>query len=82
MGADLPPRPAGPDPDRNQRHLLHTLREFETFYNEHRPHRGISNARPYTPLPSPITDPDQIEELHVRRHQRLGGILNQYRHAA
>jgi hypothetical protein len=24
----------------NQRHLLHTLREFEAFYNEHRPHRG------------------------------------------
>ncbi|WP_344271064.1 integrase core domain-containing protein, partial [Actinomadura napierensis] len=30
----------------NQRHLPHTLREFETFYNEHRPHRGISNAPP------------------------------------
>jgi len=29
----------------NQRHLLHTLREFETFYNQHRPHQGIANAR-------------------------------------
>jgi transposase InsO family protein len=66
----------------NQRHLLHTLREFETFYNEHRPHRGISNARPCTPLPPPITDPDQIADLDVRRHQRLGGILNEYQHAA
>src|SRR4030095_6823698 len=24
----------------NQRHLLYALREFETFYNEHRPHQG------------------------------------------
>lgn len=22
----------------NQRHLLHALREYETFYNTHRPH--------------------------------------------
>ena len=30
----------------NQRHLLHALREFEQFYNAHRPHQGIANARP------------------------------------
>lgn len=30
----------------NQRHLLRALREFETFYNEHRPHQGLANARP------------------------------------
>ena len=58
----------------NQRHLLHTLREFETFYNEDRPHQGIANARPSTPLPPPITEPDQIARLDVRRHQRLGGM--------
>jgi hypothetical protein len=29
----------------NQRHLLHALREFERFYNGHRPHQGIANAR-------------------------------------
>jgi hypothetical protein len=23
----------------NQRHLLHALREFESFYNENRPHQ-------------------------------------------
>jgi putative transposase len=41
----------------NQRHLLHTLREFEHFYNEHRPHQGLANARPLHPLPTPITGP-------------------------
>jgi putative transposase len=66
----------------NQRHLLHALREFVAFYNEHRPHQGISNARPLHPLPPPITDPDQIARMDIRRHQRLGGILHEYRHAA
>jgi transposase InsO family protein len=26
----------------NQQHLLHALREFEQFYNSHRPHQGIA----------------------------------------
>lgn len=35
----------------NQRHLLHALREFEAFYNEHRPHQGRANASPSTRCP-------------------------------
>ena len=66
----------------NQRHLLHALREFEQFYNSHRPHQGIANARPLQPLPSPITNPIQIAHLDIRRHERLGGMLHEYRHAA
>jgi hypothetical protein len=50
----------------NQRHVLHTLREYEQFYNVHRPHRGIANARPLHPLPPPITDQAQITELDIR----------------
>ncbi|MGP4030048.1 integrase core domain-containing protein [Actinomadura sp. 3N407] len=65
----------------NQGHLLHALREFETFYNEHRPHQGIANARPLKPLPPPITEPDQIAHLDIQSRQRLGGILNEYDHA-
>lgn len=41
----------------SQRHLLHALREYEVFYNTHRPHQGIANARPLAPLPERITDP-------------------------
>jgi transposase InsO family protein len=66
----------------NQRHLLHALREYEMFYNEHRPHQGIANARPLAPLPEPITNPDQLAQLRVRRRDRLGGLLHQYEHAA
>ncbi len=66
----------------NQPHLLYALREFETFYNEHRPHRGIANARPLTPLPEPITDMDRLARLAIRRRDRLGGVLREYKHAA
>jgi transposase InsO family protein len=66
----------------NQHHLLRALREFEAFYNTHRPHQGLKNARPLLPLPPPITDPDRITQLKIRRYQRLGGILNEYQHAA
>ncbi|MFJ9682801.1 integrase core domain-containing protein [Streptomyces sp. NPDC101194] len=66
----------------NQRHLLHVLREFEHFYNGHRPHQGIANARPLYPLPAPITDTARMARLDVRRHNRLGGILHEYEHAA
>jgi transposase InsO family protein len=66
----------------NPRHLLHTLREFEHFYNGHRPHQGIENARPLNPLPAPITDPVRIAQLDIRRRDRLGGVLHEYQHAA
>ena len=66
----------------NQHHLLHALREFEDFYNAHRPHRGIANARPLRSLPEPIIDPAQITRLDVHRRDRLGGILHECRHAA
>jgi transposase InsO family protein len=66
----------------NQAHLLHALREFEQFYNSHRPHQGIANARPLRALPSPITEPDSDAGLHVRRRDRLGGILHEYQNAA
>ena len=66
----------------NQRHLLQALREYELFYNAHRPHQGITNARPLQPLPQPITDPDRLARLDIRRRDRLGGILHEYHHAA
>lgn len=44
----------------NQHYLLRALREFEEFYDEHRPHQGIANARPLRQLPPPITDRGEI----------------------
>jgi putative transposase len=57
----------------NHRHLVHALREFEQFYNTHRPHQGLANARPLRPLPTPITHLGESTPLHIRRHDRLSG---------
>jgi hypothetical protein len=59
----------------SQRYLLHALREYEIFYNEHRPHQGIANARPLTPLPAPISDPYRLAHLTIHRRDRLSGVL-------
>ena len=48
----------------------------------HRPHQGIANARPLRALPSPVPELAAATHLHVRRCDRLGGILHEYRHAA
>ncbi|MFF3878348.1 integrase core domain-containing protein [Streptomyces sp. NPDC001978] len=66
----------------DQSHLLHALREFESHYNGHRPHRALNQAAPLRSLPEPITEPGQIRRLEIRRRDRLGGILHEYQHAA
>ena len=66
----------------NQAHLLHALREYEQFFNEHRPHRAPHSAAPLQPLPQPITKPAQLDQLSIRRRDRLGGTLHEYQHAA
>jgi len=66
----------------NQSHLLRALREFEQFYNGHRLHQGIANARPLQPLPAQRAVADQIASLDIRRRDRLGGVLHEYHHAA
>jgi hypothetical protein len=43
--------------------------------------RAFLAAMLHCPLPPSITDPDQIAQLDIRRHQRLGGILHEYQHA-
>jgi putative transposase len=66
----------------NQSHLLHALREYESFYNEHRPHRALEQAAPCRPLPTPITQQAQLAHLEVHRRDRLGETLHEYQHAA
>ena len=66
----------------NERHLRHCLREFELHHNEHRPHQAMRQAAPLHAVPEPMTDPDRIAYLDVRRNDRLGGIIPEYQHAA
>ncbi len=60
----------------NQRHLMIVLREYEDFYNSHRPHRALKQAAPLRQLPDGITDLDQFR---VQRRDRAGGAIHEYR---
>ncbi|MEU6719593.1 integrase core domain-containing protein [Nonomuraea sp. NPDC046802] len=66
----------------NEHHLRHALREYEHFYNHHRAHQALDQAAPLRTVPDPITDPEQIIDLNIRRRDRLGGVLHEYSHAA
>ena len=63
----------------NQRHLMTVLREYEDFYNTHRPHRTLDQAAPLRPLPDGVTD---LDRFRVRRCDRAGGVIHEYHLAA
>jgi hypothetical protein len=60
----------------NQRHLMTVLREYEDFYNPHRPHRTLNQAAPLRPLPDAITD---LDHFRVGRRDRARGVIHGYR---
>jgi putative transposase len=60
----------------NQRHLMTVLREYEDFYNTHRPHRALNQAAPLRPLPDGVSD---LDRFRVRRRDRGGGVIHEYR---
>ena len=51
-------------------------REYEDFYNTHRPHRTLNQAAPLRPLPDGVTD---LDHFRVRRRHRAGGVIHEYR---
>ncbi|RAG82086.1 integrase [Streptacidiphilus pinicola] len=65
----------------NEAHLRRVVRVYERHYNEHRSHRSLVGAAPLRALPARL-EPHQIERLDIRRLDRLGGVLHEYRHAA
>jgi hypothetical protein len=60
----------------NQRHLMTVLREYEDFCNTHRPHRALKHAAPLRPPPDNVTG---LGHFRVRRHDRAGGVIHEYR---
>jgi transposase InsO family protein len=62
----------------NTAHARQVLREYETHFNAHRPHRSLGQAAPLRALPSVPADPDAA----VIRHDRLGGLLHEYAQVA
>ena len=60
----------------NQQHLMTVLRDYEDFYNNHRPHRALEQAAPLRSLPDGVGDLDQFR---VQRRDRAGGVIHEYR---
>ncbi len=63
----------------NLGHLMRLLRDYEASYNGHHPHRSLDQAAPTRPLPDNVVD---LAEVRVRRRDRAGGLLHEYRQVA
>jgi len=63
----------------SQRHLERVLREYVDHHNTHRPHRALQQQ---PPIPKPILIRTHSGDVHVRRRDRLGGLLHEYELAA
>ncbi|MGH3376356.1 MAG: integrase core domain-containing protein [Pseudonocardiaceae bacterium] len=61
----------------NARHLRKVLTEYETYFNEHRPHRALNQASPLRALPDPVD-----ADIKAIRRDRLGGLLHEYAQVA
>ena len=59
----------------NEDHLRRILSQYETHHYQRRPHRSLHAAAPLKPLPQPV----DLEQYRVRRHARVGGLINEYR---
>ena len=59
----------------NLAHLRRILCQYEIHHNRHRPHRSLNGAAPLKPLPEPVN----LEQYHIRRQTRVGGLINEYR---
>jgi putative transposase len=61
-------------------HLAQVLRVYVEHYNEHGPHRALGLQAPDPPTRLTVVGEDQ--QGGIRRRDRLGGLLHEYRRAA
>jgi transposase InsO family protein len=71
----------------NARHLERILRSYARHYNRHRPHQGLSQRIPAPqrrPSLAPRTPSQSVptRARHVRRRDRLEGLIHEYELAA
>ncbi len=62
----------------NRRQLDRVLRVYTAHYNGHRPHRSLA----LQPPDEPTSAPGGAAIRHIRRHELLGGLINEYEAAA
>jgi transposase InsO family protein len=64
-----------------RRHLEAVLAEYVEHYNAHRPHRSLSQRPPADSDATPPTIGD-VDAARLRRADRLGGLIHEYRMVA
>ena len=65
-----------------ERHLRAVLAEYQTHYNTARPHQGIAQRVPDGEPDAPRATATGIDAQQIPRKPVLGGLINEYTHAA
>ena len=63
-------------------HLRAVLADYQAHYNTARPHQGIAQHVPDDEPDAPRTTVTGIDTQQIRRKPVLGGLINEYTHAA
>ncbi len=61
-----------------RRHLEAVLVEYVEHYNAHRPHRSLRQRAPSALDTAPVLTGD-VDIARLRRTDRLGGLIHEYR---
>ena len=65
-----------------ERHLHAVLIEYQAHYNTARPHQGIGQSVPNDERDAPRATMIDVNSEPIRRKPVLGGLINEYTHAA
>ena len=65
-----------------ERHLRSVLTEYQMHYNTARPHQGIAQHVPDDEPDAARTTVINVDRRQIRRKPVLGGLINEYTHAA
>jgi putative transposase len=66
----------------NEPHAVTTLTEYIRHYNGHRPHQSRQQLPPDSDQPPTSAAVTDLQTHRVRRQSVLGGVINEYQHAA
>ncbi len=64
------------------RHLRAVLTEYQAHYNPARPHQGIAQRVPGDETDATRATVTDLDRQQIRRKPVLGGLINEYTHAA